>query len=443
VTFLQNLRPVRDWNDFWFRPHSLTALGLFRILLGFVCLMKLFLLIPFWEDFFSERGMLTLQDSQYLYSNPRICVFDFLPLDCAPYVLWTLVGFAILYIYGCFTRISAIALVIGMLSLDNRNPIDTSGGDRLLSLFIFFSIFAPTGGALSLERLWALFQGKVKAFNPIGPYWAVRMMQVQMCLLYFWSAYIKIRGQSWIGGEALYWTSRNIERARWPMPFITDNIIGINFLTGFTLLAEGLFPFLVWSRRTRWYGITLLVLLHLGIEWSMTIQTFSFVVFCGLFLYYEGEEIVAAWERIRARFFKAKPLPVFYDGDCGFCTRSVEVTQAMDVFHRLNFMNFRDPQVQRANSDLDLARCENELLLKDRRGRWYGGFSAFRRMFWLLPATWLLAPFCYLPGAPQLGRKGYQWIAGHRFLFPVGGASSCALPSAAPQTSAEETESKL
>ncbi|MBW3624622.1 MAG: DUF393 domain-containing protein [Armatimonadetes bacterium] len=436
---LRENRILYDWNEFWFRRRDLTALGAFRIALGLTALSKLLLLLPVLGDFFSERGMLTLAQSQAIRQPPRIAVFDFLPLEIAPLLFGVLILVALMFTWGSFTRVTTILLFVGMVSIDHRNPWIVNSGDRLLSILLFFGMFAPMGAALSLDRLWAIYKAEADPEHPArGPYWAVRLMQFQIATMYFWSTYLKLQGDSWPGGEAIYWTTRNIERSRFSLPFITDTLAGINLLVYFTLLVEGLFPFLVWHRRTRPYAIAGGVLLHLGIEHMMTVQVFGFVVLSSYLLFFDGQEVRNGWEWLRRRVVRRSPAPVFYDGDCGFCTRSAVVLGAMDALGRLHIVNFRDPQVQRDYPDLDRERAEEELLLRDRRGRWHGGFFAFRWMAWRLPATWILAPLGYLPGMAWVGDRAYRWVASHRYLFPVEGeVSACSLLSAPPSKSGD------
>jgi predicted DCC family thiol-disulfide oxidoreductase YuxK len=431
---LRQNKIATDWNEFWFRRRDLTALGAFRIAIGLTALSKLLMLLPVLGDYFSEKGTLTLAQSQAIHAPPRICLFDFLPLEAAPAFFAVLIVVALLFTAGAYTRMTTVLLYVGMVSIDVRDPWIVNSGDRLLSILLFFGIFAPMGAALSADRLWSIYKGDVDRSPARGAYWAVRLMQFQVCSMYFWSTYIKCQGNSWPGGEAIYWTSRNIERSRFSLPFVTDTLVGINLLVYFTLLVEGLFPFLVWNKRTRPYAVAGGVLLHLGIEHMMTIQVFGFVVLSSYLLFFEGEEIRRAWDYLRWPVRgKRESVPVFYDGDCGFCTRCTWALESMDVLDRFRLLNFRDPKVQREFPDLDPERSEKELVLKTRQGKWYGGFYAFRWMFWRIPAMMPVTPLCYVPGVPWVGNKAYQWVADHRYLFKVDEGCACALPAAPPE----------
>jgi len=109
--------------------------------------------------------------------------------------------------------------------------------------------------------------------------------------------------------------------------------------------------------------------------------------------------------------------PVFYDGNCAFCIRAVEIIRKLDILHKFTFLNFREPSIAESWKGLDLARAEKEMLVFTQDQRWLGGFQAFRWMSWRLPVFWIFAPFLYVPGISHLGERVYPWIAEHRYLF--------------------------
>jgi predicted DCC family thiol-disulfide oxidoreductase YuxK len=115
---------------------------------------------------------------------------------------------------------------------------------------------------------------------------------------------------------------------------------------------------------------------------------------------------------------------VIYDGDCAFCRKSIDLLKRLDWFHRLHYVNFRDPtQPLLASPLLSSAPLVDEMhLLTPDGSRVYHGFGAFRWLAWRLPALWVLAPFLYIPGVPAVGQKIYLWIARNRFrLVPCHG----------------------
>ena len=71
---------------------------------------------------------------------------------------------------------------------------------------------------------------------------------------------------------------------------------------------------------------------------------------------------------------------------------------------------------------LDYDACLKDIHLIRRDGKISRGFYAYRTLAWLLPLTWLIAPFLYIPGVPLLGREVYRRVAASRH------ANVCVLP---------------
>src|SRR5262249_37060320 len=122
-------------------------------------------------------------------------------------------------------------------------------------------------------------------------------------------------------------------------------------------------------------------------------------------------ERVNRWTRFGA------PIPVFYDGCCGFCGRSVAVLKRFDSFRRMRFIDMHAPEAKAEFGDLDLDRAANEMLLRHRDGNWFGGFDAYRVMARHMPALWVTLPLLFVPPVPMIGRRVYAWVAGRRYCI--------------------------
>jgi len=281
---------VRYWDAFWFRARSTKPLGLFRIALGLTILQKMLLLLPLADDFFSERGMFTLEMSRRVFPN-RLCLFDFLPSDCAVVFFCATILIAVFFTAGLLTRVATALLYVAMASVEYRNPLLFDSGDRLVILLLFFGMFAPLGRSFSVDRL---LKRDCSKEAEAGPIWAARLMQLQICAMYFWSAYAKLNQKSWSSGEAMYWISHNLQYVRGPMPQLLVNTMeGVHLLTYGTLAFEMSFPFLVWFGPTRKYVLFAGLLFHLAILGSMDIPTFQLVVLSSYLLFLGDEEITA------------------------------------------------------------------------------------------------------------------------------------------------------
>ena len=121
---------------------------------------------------------------------------------------------------------------------------------------------------------------------------------------------------------------------------------------------------------------------------------------------------------------------VFYDGDCAFCCKSIELLKKLDWLGKLDYVNVRD-ETQPILKELPILGApllEQMHVVPVGSQRLYGGYSAIRWLAWRLPMTWLVAPFLYLPGMTYLGQKFYLWIARNRFKIVPCEHGVCKIP---------------
>lgn len=117
-------------------------------------------------------------------------------------------------------------------------------------------------------------------------------------------------------------------------------------------------------------------------------------------------------------------MTLYYDADCGFCTRVANVLQRR--WHRVEVPSLQS--VELAALGIDAQRAQAEIPFRGSDGRIAYGSDAFaaamiaegRPWSWL---GWLIAfpPLCW-PARPT-----YRLIARHRHQLP-GGTASCELP---------------
>ena len=111
-------------------------------------------------------------------------------------------------------------------------------------------------------------------------------------------------------------------------------------------------------------------------------------------------------------------LDVIYDGQCGFCIRSLKVCRALDLGSRLRFhdANLRS-QIDRDFPELAHADFENAMFSVTPGRRVDRGFFAFRRVALVTQLMWLALPLLYFPGASWIGPRVYAWVAKNRGRF--------------------------
>lgn len=124
-----------------------------------------------------------------------------------------------------------------------------------------------------------------------------------------------------------------------------------------------------------------------------------------------------------------KPV-LIYDGDCGFCQRSVTVLKRLPVDVDVTAYQFADLELYGTTAE----RASYEVLLVDRSGRVHGGAQAIARL--LVSAGGIYAAAGWLMRTPPvrwLAAAVYRLIANNRQRMP-GGTVACALPPTARES---------
>jgi len=116
--------------------------------------------------------------------------------------------------------------------------------------------------------------------------WPVRMMQIQLCIMYLCTVFWKIKGQTWTDGTAAFFMLKLDEFHRFPLPDFMQTLWFSHVGTWGGLMVEALFPILVWVKECRKVVVLLALALHLGLEYSMNIPVFQWVVIAALVLFW-------------------------------------------------------------------------------------------------------------------------------------------------------------
>jgi predicted DCC family thiol-disulfide oxidoreductase YuxK len=234
-------------------------------------------------------------------------------------------------------------------------------------------------------------------------------MQIQMAVLFFYSATEKLRGDEWWNGDAIWFVFANIDYYnRVVLDLLASHYWLVNVATYLTVLIEIAFPFLIWQRRTRPYLLAAAIFLHLQFAIFMGMPYFSFVMVMGHMSFVRPEWLTRlgeAWKR------RMGGMEMIYDGRCGFCVRSMAWFLAFDGLGQIAIRDFRT----NPSAVVSDAKVEKALYVVLPDGRALPGFEAYRYVVPRVPGLWWLVPFFYVPVLSRLfGRPTYNWIAANR-----------------------------
>jgi uncharacterized membrane protein YphA (DoxX/SURF4 family) len=297
-------------NAFFFRKEPVEGIAFFRILFSLMLIANSILLFPHLQEFFGPRGMVEAASPANLAS---LNVFYFFPVtQVSVYAVFAVHALAAcLLLLGLFTRTSAFLAYLTMISFHQLNYLILNSGDTAMKLVLFLLVFSRSGEAFSLDRLIRLRKGLVSGPPRMQAPWVQRLLQLQVAFLYFSTAYLKFDGEGWANGNALYYTSRLWDFERFPLPYVFDHLWSMRVMTWISLFLEGALGTLIWYRPFRVPLVVIGILFHLGIEYTMNIPVFEWVMMSLLVAMLEPRDAYAFCRRLEARLKgRARPVTV-------------------------------------------------------------------------------------------------------------------------------------
>lgn len=324
------MKAVERW---WFGFTSPVEMGVFRMLIGFWALVNQIMVGLYFDSWFTQRGFVPIEVNRaYQGDLPRI---NFLGGVTDPYVtlgVYILITLAALTTcIGLWSRVSAIVLALGIITLHHRNAAILHGGDLVLRMCAIYVALSPCGKAVSVDRLIALWKGKAPAIPELVSIWPQRLVQFQIGLVYFTTVWHKAFGTYWRDGTATWYPLHLNEFDRFWLPGFMEEGFFVPITTYGTLAVELALGTVVFFKAWRKWALIGGVGLHLFIEYAMNIPLFAFLMITSYLSFYEGDE-VSGWAKRVGKKWKRFAAKVRLPRGKTFAAGKGDMVRAMDPF---------------------------------------------------------------------------------------------------------------
>lgn len=298
---------VSGWNWFWFDSRSdsdLAPLALFRLTFCSVMLFCYFTRAFDVEFFYSAQGILPH------WHGKNVDFFQFHPTFIgdswslpALHALHTFFLFSLLSLAaGFYTRASAVLVYILHMAITNRNMSVMFGVDMIATFFLFYLCFANSNSRFSIDS----WRGRGAQRQSAVSHLALRLMQLQVCIIYGFSGMEKLKGTRWWDGSAIWDVLSIGNMQRWDLSFVANFPILLSAAVYVVLLFEVYFPALVWLPRWRIPLLMFGVFMHIGIFVFMNLPSFGFMMISLYALFLTKQEVldgIAGLRRLGPKMF--------------------------------------------------------------------------------------------------------------------------------------------
>ena len=294
IDYLRRLarEAVSGWNRFWFSPQDSATLGLIRILGGAMLLYTHLVWTLRLDAFFGPDSWVSPEAASLaIRGGESNFAWSYWWLIDSPWLARIVHGAALLA-FACLTiglasRAAAVLSFVAAISYVNRVPGALFGLDQINCLLATYLMIGPCGDAWSVDRwltgrrMRAAGQSLPPAPPSVSGNLAIRLIQVHMCVIYFFAGLSKLQGEAWWSGAALWGAIANLEYQSLDMTFLVNYPVIVALLTQVTVYWELSFCVFVWGRLTRPLVLALAIGVHLGIGLCMGMMTFGLVMLIG------------------------------------------------------------------------------------------------------------------------------------------------------------------
>jgi len=260
------------------------SLAVFRIGIAVLVFVDVCVRFGAADSFYSSGGFLNADLAQYVSPDGYSLSYLSDSVGFQQSIFLVLAGFAVLLGVGCFTRVATFGCWILLASIHVRNPFFLIGGDTLLRMMLFWSLFIPLG------KMWSVDQWRRNTDDSQNGLGAVAgsvvcsvgtaCLLMQVSLMYLTAGLSKWNAP-WFDGTAMEYIFRldcySRPLSAWVLQFPTL----VSLLTRSTLVIELLFPLVIFlpfrTAQLRLAMIAVFWAFHIGIDLTMDVGKFTYV----------------------------------------------------------------------------------------------------------------------------------------------------------------------
>lgn len=283
--------------EFFHVPVDARVVAALRIGYASLMLINVFCWWPDLGRWFSEKGVVTLAASRRMVDSWCLSVFQILPNTplTLRIIYWVFVAQLIALLIGWRPRLQAVCCYVWLVSFQHRNSLLFEGEDTLFRIMGFLLICMPLDAAWSAQSRSSCRTGMNLPEKVDG--WSIRLLQLEMTMLYFSAAWSKLLGAPWRDGTALYYVARLDEYwGRFPLPsFLIETPWIIRALTWSTMGLEFAIPVLIWFTPTRRLALVLILSFHLACDYTMHLFLFHWIMLVGWMAFLKPDDF--RWRR--------------------------------------------------------------------------------------------------------------------------------------------------
>lgn len=290
------------WQRYFHAQVDARRLALVRIGFAALMLVNFAVLYPDLDTWYGEQGLYPAEAAAAQALPQQWSVLRFIsPTNPAAEtwlhgLYWLTIVSAGMLLVGFLSRLNALVVFVMLVSFQNRNTLILDGEDTVMRLVGFYLLLMSSGRAWSLDSLVSrCFARESTEACPLAPAWPLRLLQLQMVVIFVAAALFKLGGRAWIEGTALSFVCRLDDTfGRLPLPHVLfETPILVRLMSWSVIVVELFAPLLLWFKETRRAALLVIVLFHLANEYAMCLFLFHWIMLVGWSTFLTSEDLFA------------------------------------------------------------------------------------------------------------------------------------------------------
>lgn len=286
------------WSHFWFESAKFERLGLMRLVLAGTLFVTYFGR-QFRMDFFNELSFLPADQALNVFPEYYRPLFPwfFWPDAWAGTVHFIFLILLFGFFIGVTNRFFMFLTWVLTMGFIHRNYAVLFGADVIGALFLFYLSFTKCYKNYSVLNLFKANSSNLNWNTFKGPYQEqgsdaassafYRLAQFQICAIYAYTGFEKLKGVSWWNGSALWTVFANPQTVMFDMTWMRHFAFVIALITYVTIVFEIYFPMALFVPKLKKYWLFAGLFFHLGIGILMGLMPFSLVMLSPYFLFFD------------------------------------------------------------------------------------------------------------------------------------------------------------
>jgi predicted DCC family thiol-disulfide oxidoreductase YuxK len=392
------------------------SMALYRILIGLIVMSDV---VYRWEDltnFYTDIGLVPrvtfLSEMAMPWSFSFHLANGSYLFAVGMFTLHLLLG--LMLVFGHKTRWAMLGAFIMTTSVHNRNWLVNNGGDDVLRVILFLSIFLPLNRTFSVDS--ALQKEKQQTTDHFST-WVLAFF-FQVFAIYFVSFVLK-DSDIWRKNFTAVFFSSRLDIFVTPIGIWLRDFPGIGaFITAFSIYLEWLGPLLLFGAflfGRFWWTVRLCIVLmfigfHFGIFLTMNIGLFTFICESMWTLFLPGP----LWDRVTDHYKKKDfhKVAIYYDADCGFCQKAVRIFREFFLLREVTIAPAQDDE-----SIYDDMKNNHSWVIVNEKGESFFHYDAFLELLRHSPPGRPFLFFFKFRPVSFIGGKIYYWVSHNRSVM--------------------------